>query len=395
MTRAPRERGSERGRRRIVTRAALVALTLTAIAWLAASWHYDLDPVSFAERSGRLCAARALAAWHHADSAEADRLRAAYRIGGARLESEFVYEDAEHPALVRLRETYGLDELARPRPGDARDAGLLRLGTWAGTRFDHGNDPLPQAAPGEELVALVRAGAEGSRFLCDTAAKLCVQAAAAVGIPARLLTLSDDGYERDHAVAELWSDESSAWLVVDCDYLLCFRGPEGRLLGAWELCHDGARLAAAGRLQAVPLAPLKAGIRDPGARSLERMLPYYASVHVHLRNDWLSRQLPRGSPEGGDRATLWTARPGREPRLSAMRRAATRRDFEWPCNELSTRYESETGTLLLSTYSPYFVRFELSTGEGRWRQVEGKSWKLPAGSDPSSLEFRIRTRRDT
>jgi len=395
---------SRRSWRRILALAALAAAGFAGL-----SVHYHLGVADAPLAVVRVAAAPVLSALHGGDSRIADAARARYWVGAPelldrdgthgwhRLESTlpgfsvvdasgaralpdpvpFVYESAGAPYLRQLVDAYDLRAVVAGAATEY-DA-MLKLGAWVGGLFDHGADELGRRQNLISPVDVIRMGAAGKKFWCEVAARLMVHAATAIGWQARLATGSATGYSWDHAVAELWSNQHRKWFVLDADFNIVYESG-GVPLSAFELCHHGLRLQQAGALTVRAISPPK-----PSLPTIN-LLPFYEYVHIDLRNDWNSRALGVGSPEGGDRATWWTARPSLGPVLTAKVREDRADRFDWPVNSVSLHAEhlasnpDATAVLRvgLAGYSPNFGRFEVSTDEDAWRHVRG-----------STAEFRL------
>lgn len=168
---------------------------------------------------------------------------------------------------------------------------------------------------------------------------------------------------------------------------------DGVPLSAFELCHYGPDYRKKGRLVVRRIGPRKRSLQETD------LLPYYAYVHVDLRNDWLSRSLRSGSPAGGDYATWWTSRPGLERTMTAKIRNDKADIFDWPVNIVSIYPLSITergiGHLLrvtLTGYSPYFEHFEISFDSGQWQKMSGYEYQVYVEQGTHRLESRLVTK---
>ncbi len=302
----------------------------------------------------------------------------------------FIYESAAAPYLRELVEAHDLRHVIAGA-ADEYDA-MLRLGAWVGGLFDHGADELGRQQAHIAPVDVIRLGVQGKKFWCEVAARLTVHAATAVGWQARLVTGSKTGYSWDHAVAELWSNQHRKWFVIDADFNVVYES-DGVPLSAFELNRRGPALQQEKRLRVRAIAPPK--------RSLPTvdLVPYYEYVHVDLRNDWNSRFLGIGSPEGGDRNTWWTARPSLGPLITAKVREDRPERFDWPVNAVSMhaldveRAPGQTPTLRigLAAYSPSFRQFETALDGGAWVAVSGSDVRVPLSAGPHVLKARVMT----
>jgi hypothetical protein len=362
-----------------------IAAYLSVIAWY---WNRGLPPLRTTEQLARIVVANVGTVIYQTDAVQAQKLAEASYVG--ELPSEivpFVFESADAPHLVALRKRFDLDSVVAG-PGGEYDA-QMRLATWIGTRFQHGTDEVPGGRQVCDPVAVIDAGQKGSRFWCEIAARTMTQAATAVGWPARVITASRDAYTWEHAVAELWSNQFDKWFVVDPDFNVVFEA-DGVPLSAWELVHQGPALQASNRLVIKRFAPLKQGIEP------QDLVQFFAYAHIDKRNDWCSRSLAVGSPAGGDRATLWTARSGRGPVLTEIPMAISREQFDFPLNRVKTRVTQLSGdrySISLSTHSPVFSRFERKISDGSWQHVPGLTSQIEQTEATGEMTFRVITRR--
>ncbi|MGH9906455.1 MAG: hypothetical protein ACRD8U_12845, partial [Pyrinomonadaceae bacterium] len=269
---------------------------------------------------------------------------------------------------------------------------MLRLGGWLGTRWDHGTDEVPGGSLVCDPSTIVNAGERGARYWCEIAARTTIEAATALGWPARLLTASRDGYTWEHAVAELWSNQFSKWFVMDTDFNVVYESA-GVPLSAFELSHQGEQLQNGGRLRVRAIAPAKPSL------PFKDLVPFYAYVHVDMRNDWCSRPLKQGSPAGGDLATWWTARPAFSRILTAKRRVDDRAVFDWNVNSVAIHASAarryDDGQLWLEIgltgYSPTFEAFEASVDGQPWNRIEGGVHSFSVASGIHTVGARLVT----
>lgn len=343
-------------------------LLLTAGAFiLQGSSHYQLSPPKFITQVARTAATPVFALALRGDREWVGQKSNSYWHGlppgveGAApvAANPFIFEDPDAPFLQQLRTTYGLEELISQSTSEY-DA-ILRLGGWVGSQFDHGTDPVAGGDKACDPVALVEAGRAGAKYWCEIAARLMVHAAASVGLPARIITASTDGYTWEHAVAEIWSNEFSKWFVVDPDFNQVYE-LEGVPLSAIEILQHGMVWEQEGRLQRRQIAPPKSSIppADP--------LALYHYVHVDMRTDWCTRSLRRGSPVGGDLSTWWHAKEDlRDHVLTSSRFQGNPQSFDWKLN-VATSVPLGGGTTgqrrAVLSYSPYFQAFEVNYGNG-------------------------------
>jgi hypothetical protein len=170
----------------------------------------------------------------------------------------FIYQNPEVDYLKDFKNQYELDKIAGSGSEYER---MVNVFHWLGTLFDHGSDDVPGGNIAFHPVDVVEAGARGSRFWCEIAAKMTVHAATALGWPARLMTASRDGYRWEHALAEVWSNQFNKWFVVDTDYNVIYEA-NGVPLSGYELCHFGPELQRQGALHVRSIAPVKPSMKN-------------------------------------------------------------------------------------------------------------------------------------
>lgn len=331
---------------------------------------------------------------HAEDDQAAERIKAAYWHGpGNCLESwemaanvtllttdqdipakenaPFVYESPNAAYLAVFRTAYNLDGVLAGAADEYQ--AMLRLARWVGTRWDHGQDPVPGGSAAFAVGDTVRAGENGARFWCEIAAKALVQAAAAMGWPARLLAVSSDGYTYEHAVAELWSNQFGKWIMLDADFNMVLE-VRGVPVSAYEICHRGPEWLRSDTIQLRLFGPSKPSLPLPRP---EYYIGLFGYIHIDLRNDWHSRRLARGSPAGGDWATWWTAREDLGAVLTAKIRIDDEKMINGPVNvtavclkEVRQVGERYAFKVELSGYSPYFEKFMIQIDNGGWKILE-------------------------
>jgi hypothetical protein len=250
-----------------------------------------------------------------------------------------------------------------------------------GSRWDHGTDIVPGGNQVCNPSAVVESGMNGARYWCEIAARTSVQAAAALGWPVRAITGSRDGHTWEHAVAEIWSNQFGKWFLVDTDFNFVYEA-DGIPLSAFEITHDGPRLAAEGRL-----GVRRIGVDKPSLPLID-LLPFFDYIHLDLRDDWCTRPLRQGSPAGGDRATWWTSRPRLDHLFTAKVRQDDEQQFNWAVNaamlNVARAVRVADGKVELELqpfgYSPFWRDFQLSLDGGGWQALgAGSTLALDAG----------------
>ena len=301
----------------------------------------------------------------------------------------FVYESQAAPHLRRLRDAFNLPSLVTG--GATEYENMLNVGTWLGSRWDHGNDALPGGTQEMDVVDVIRQGLRGKRYWCEVASKVAVQTFTAMGWVARLASTSSDGRAWEHSVADVWSNQFAKWFAIDTDFNVVYEC-DGVPLSAYELCHDGPALQRSGRLYGRLLGAPKPSL------PLIDLLPLYGYVSIDLRSDWYTRKLRRASPAGGDLASWWTARRAFMRSLAPKVRVDARERFDWPVNIGWLRPRNVTPLrnvdairVLPLAYSPVFNRFQLSVDGGDWRDADGEEVELRLSPGPHVLSARIIT----
>ena len=381
-------------------RAFLALVCFLTIFLSGGSIYYRILPHKFLKNGLRVIASHLAGIWHLEDIKTSQILQKEYWIGSKSLvgtsytdswenakktipgfsvvgwfpaehkvkDIPFIYEKINASQLKKLRDRYdflGIVEGA----GNEYEA-MLRLGGWIGTQWDHGLDKVPGGNNLFSVSDVIEAGRNGSKFWCEIAAKATVQAATAMGWPARLVSASRDGYNYDHATTELWSNQFNKWFVIDTDFNFVFESG-GIPLSAFELTHEGPELQKSGRLHIRRIAPPK-----PSINSVD-LIPYFRYIHIDLRNDWYSRRLSRGSPAGGDLATWWSARPDLGPLLTAKIEIEDKKQFNWSMNTtfihlegIKPASEKYRISVALTGYSPYFRAFLVALDNRPWQPVK-------------------------
>lgn len=422
---SPGDRGAT-GERRTIPFGAWAALgCLTAAALLTVGcWDFQLSPTAFAAKTARFGADELLAVYYRQDlrfvhdqvrtyihrsgtapAAETPRkawARLEHEVPGARITVDnpggdmitpppFIYESADAPYLTALRAQLSLDGVIAGAETDF-DA-ILLLSRWVGRQFDHGLDAAPGGHHVCDPTGVVLAGRAGHRFSCEIAARLLAHAAMSVGLPARVLSVSRDGYTPEHALTEIWSDRFNKWIAVDPDFNILFENTTGTPQSAVEVMGHGADLPRDRSLVMRRIAPPK-----PHTRDIDTLM-LYRYVSVDMRTDWCSRILAPGSPAGGDLATWWTARPDLSPLLTARHRV-TPEQFGWTLNAVTAfplRAERTSGSSVtirfaLAAYAPAFMRFEYRIADGTWRAINDGPVAIDLPVGRTELAFRVLNR---
>jgi hypothetical protein len=91
----------------------------------------------------------------------------------------------------------------------------------------------------DDAVECLRRVGEGQRFACVEYSLVLTQSLNALGIPARRVSLRQQGYHaglgRGHVVSEAWIDDLTRWILLDGQNGLYWAGQDGEPLGTVEL----------------------------------------------------------------------------------------------------------------------------------------------------------------
>ena len=138
--------------------------------------------------------------------------------------------------LFRLppeREERLCEMIPPPRPTAWETARELAI--WVSGRWRHANVHMEVD---DAVLCLERAEA-GSRFACPEYTLVLSQSLNALGIPARKVSLAQDGYHagvgRGHVVTEAWIDDLARWVVLDGQNGLYWTDDDGTPLGLPDL----------------------------------------------------------------------------------------------------------------------------------------------------------------
>ncbi|HZM76075.1 MAG TPA: transglutaminase domain-containing protein [Candidatus Limnocylindrales bacterium] len=130
-----------------------------------------------------------------------------------------------------------------PEPSPSAWETARRLAVWVSSRWRHANVHMEV----DDAVICLERVAAGARFACVEYTLVLSQALNALGIPARKISLAQDGYHagvgRGHVVSEAWIDDLKRWVVLDGQNGLYWTDDDGTPLGLpelMELHRDGA-----------------------------------------------------------------------------------------------------------------------------------------------------------
>lgn len=307
--------------------------------------------------------------------------------------------DPNDERIAILREEFAVDDAIAGVEGEL--AQILALKRWVRARWDHGWSFAHRTV--KDALDILREAADGHQFNCGHYSTVFVACAAALGIPARRVSLGLAGcsFPRGHevgnvghCVAEAWSNELGGWFVLDCDLNLHYErdGVPVRALDvhdAW-LSRDPAALTPVYEEPAfvVPGGPTVEilGELSPDCRGFDDemvalkfarfgrddVMDYYARLRINGM-EWLDPRCPptfvrHFQPSGNMRYT----RHERDlyPTLNAVSISA---EPAW--NEAGASL-----TITLQHCMPWFERYEARIDGGPWAQCdESFTWAMREG----------------
>lgn len=321
------------------------------------------------------------------------------------------FGDPDDERLATLREEFALDRVIA---GCDEFEALLELKQWVRSRWDHGWSASFKTV--QDGLDVLRAAAAGEQFTCGFYAMVLVDCAIALGFPARRVSigLADSAFPRDdrvgnvgHSVAEVWSNEHGAWVVLDADLNVYYEF-DGWPLGAlqireaWlegateQLCvvQDEPRFVVP---QGECLRALGELFPDYGEYDDERMRLAMARFSRHDAADYYAHVRIGGWEFVDDRClpnfvrhfapsppARFTGRPAdMYPTLNSVRLAAAP---SW--DEVGARL-----SMTLEHCMPWFQRYEARIDDEDWAVCEEHlEWPMRPGVN--ALEVRAVNRRE-
>ena len=159
----------------------------------------------------------------------------------------FQYE-LSHPEFERLREAYGLDQVAGSGDEWSR---VLNLTRWMSEGLSHRDDitkSLPEVCkslPMNALGLLRYSFGKGEEcgINCYMLSIVLTEACLSLGLQSRIVSLNPlNPYDYDnHLVSVVWCASLSKWVMVDPSYNAYLLDSEGLILNPWEI-RDRDRL---------------------------------------------------------------------------------------------------------------------------------------------------------
>ena len=342
---------------------------------------------------------------------------------------EFAYQDLDEPRVAQLRARLDLEAAVEGAQGDLqRIRRLVSHVRGVGTN-GYGNF---NAIGGEDAIRVLdHAEIPGNELWCWPYALLLVQAAVALGHHARPVSASYWEH-RDHALAEIWSDELIRWILVDPQYDLVYVH-NGTPLNAYDLhlafrpigdaylrwleatgrkdwrdldVPHGANKITKGNFPAfmasapMPPAPLEVvrgtnpdkwiGKRlasSPTGMNLE----LFQAFSVKMRNDFLTVRYPFGHPRRYRELSVVAPSSGWLKRYDGhfSQRLA---DLYWTLNLARLAFEADVGDgvsdepairVRFGTFTPNFKGFKIWVDDQQVRTSDEASfrWRLKSGEN--------------
>ncbi|MCG3198986.1 MAG: hypothetical protein GHCLOJNM_03493 [bacterium] len=292
----------------------------------------------------------------------------------------FAHAEPNHPKMKLLRDRHELAKVVEAGKTDLEKLHLLAR--WARGRWEGWDDGVYGYSPQWDALEILDWGARKlGHCMCAHYAVVFVQAAAALGYPAREVILDY------HCLAEAWSDEYGKWVVVDVGLLPNY--PESLLyfengvpLNALEL-H---RRYLAGTIASVTSSPPP---NAPLPEFWNRFGDLYTRFAIPLRNDHLYVPEPQELRHGRDQyrwdGFLWWT-DSLDPEYPEFSLQSNRpEDFYWTLNKtLIDLEDTETAGALrvrLSGPIPNLRTFQLKRSEDdAWRDSPAEfDWNLKPG----------------
>jgi len=297
---------------------------------------------------------------------------------------QFGYQTASDPKLVNIRNLLDIRDQVARQENDFQQ--ILLVTDWVNRQWRHGStgkfDPTHFDAS-----TVLEQSKYGATFWCHVSAMTLVQIAGSLGFQGRLLTLSSDGYSRDHAVTEFWSNTYRKWVMFDPDFNLYYAS-KGEPLNVLEV-HNLVSEGKGGLIRVVK------GAHRP-IQELESRIPelfrYFRYFKVDLRNDWLTNHYFPGHPARSDKATLyWPDR--REPVILHFNTEAnTVADLYWDLNNVYLQFRRDLSpggrlSVSLQTITPNFSHYEIGDDTGKIVKSSSSryGWTLHAGHNSLSV----------
>lgn len=269
------------------------------------------------------------------------------------------------PLVLEVQPDGRAGELAARLPApveSAWDTARATLG-WVHRAWRHANAHV--AVP--DALAVLDRAADGERFACVEYSIVLTQALNALQIPARRVSLYQDGYHqglgRGHVVSEAWIDDLARWVLLDGQNGAWWTGPDGTPLGTQALHRrhrDQQSVLMVNGTSPVPAAEQAA----------------WAGYFANTATTGVLVSPGPFVPVFQGTGTVTTPRLVRdphliEPDLSGLDTAVTSSDTDGPA-------------LALTPVHPYAIAVTVSDGVHTWR-VDVLPAALPLGGGPAVM----------
>lgn len=294
----------------------------------------------------------------------------------------FAYQSAADTKIISLREKYELSKLLFPTVNDFEQ--IVAIANWVHSQWIHGASGAKEFNPGEfNADKILTRARQGDRFWCHVYSMTFIQVAASLGYQARLVSLTNDGYESSdmHAVAEVWSNFYGKWIAVDTDFNIWYTR-NGTPLNVLEI-HNAVLSNSTDTIRIVK------GIQRPQP-DFESRIPsiykYYRYFYVDMRNDWLSNIYFPGHPKRSDKASLFWVDNRLPPVLTLMTKVNNPNDLYWDLNNTYLTFGQPTKSsnvlpVSLHTLTPNYTHIEVTDDNSTSKaEKSGKyDWTLHKG----------------
>ncbi|NSW89087.1 MAG: hypothetical protein HPY74_00140 [Firmicutes bacterium] len=215
--------------------------------------------------------------------------------------TRFKVPEFDRMKLKMLVDKYSLDRVIESGRTDWDKLNLLRQ--WVKSRWVHGWSPVPK---GGHALDILEAAEKGATFACGVYSSVYQQCCAALGFPARLVSILRDGSDipdpidainTGHCINEVWTNEYKKWAVIDTD-MDCYYEKDGIPLNAYEIRKAWLNGEASKVLQ-VP----ERTVTDVLPEDLEGYLKrHYKAAEDLMGKDYADRYISKTS----DVYTVWS-----------------------------------------------------------------------------------------
>ena len=285
---------------------------------------------------------------------------------------KFGYEAFSEKRLKEINEIYNSDS----RLTSSNDFNImLEIRNRVKSLWKHGKDR--GFNPGRfNTIDVIKKAEEGKRYWCHVYSLAFIQVASSAGITSRLVALSKQGYDSDHAVVEAWSNYYMKWVVMDVDYNIHYVDSESEIpLNTVEL-HNAFVNNDIDKVKVVK------GLRRPVGYDVEnsntKLLNYYSYIYIDMRNDWYLNDYIRGHPKRSDGATLFWNDERLPEVLNLYRKVSDIESFYWTLNQTEISFKRVGDNeleLYLKTVTPNFKSWLMTVDDHHKIYHNNKTYK--------------------